>query len=180
MIMDDYIEMTVSACYNAEGSRRIRQLKLLRIALILCLFMAWTYGLAIAAAFVQDGSGMATVWMMRFVAYTIPATVLLILVWYGLHKLSRSFDYCLHNDQLEVWNSRNDTKRKLVVQINCFSLATACPEEKAPACQGRLIDATVSKYDRWALDVRHEGQLVRVLIQPNEELMQRLAYYVSQ
>ena len=177
--MDECIEMTVSACYNGEGVRRIRLLKLLRITLVICLFMAWTYGMAVAAAFVQEGSGAATLWMMQFVIYTIPATVLLILVWIVLHRLSRTYDYCLQDDKLEIWDSKGEKTRKLVAQINCFSIAAMSPEASAASYQGRMIQAAVSKNDRWALDVRHEGQIVRVLLQPNEALAQKLKSYVQ-
>ena len=176
--MDEMMEMTVSACYNGESARRLRLLKLLRIALILCLFMAWTYGVAIAAALVQEESGAATVWMLQFAMYTVPATVLLILVWIALHRLTRSFDYCLSGDQLEIWDSRGEKNRRLLVQINCFSIVAFAPEETAAACRGAVVQATVSKYDRWALDVRHEGQTVRVWMQPNGELAERLKGYV--
>ena len=93
--MEEHIEMTVSACYNQSGMRRIKLLKRLRIALVICLFMAWTYGVSIAAALISEGSGVATRWMLEFVMFTIPATALLILVWAALSRLSRVFDYML-------------------------------------------------------------------------------------
>ena len=176
--MENLVEMTVCACYNQRGMQRIKRLKLLRIALVICLFMAWTYGVAIAASFVQEGSGAATFWMLQFAAYTIPATALLLLVWIGLRRLTRSYDYCLREDQLEIWTG--DVKRKLVVQINCFSIAAFYPAEEAPSHSGREINAVVSKYDRWALDVRHDGSIVRVWLQPNEEFARRLKSYVQQ
>ena len=40
--------------------------------------------------------------------------------------------------------------------------------------------ATVSKYDRWVLDVRHEGFTVRVFLQPDEELAKKLKSYAQQ
>lgn len=180
ILMEEHIEMTVSACYNQSGMRRIKLLKRLRIALVICLFMAWTYGVSIAAALISEGSGVATRWMLEFVMFTIPATVLLILVWVALSRLSRVFDYVLQEDQLEIWNCKNESRRALVAQINCFSLICVCPEESAPAFQGRRIDATVSKYDRWVLDVRHEGFTVRVFLQPDEELAKKLKSYVQQ
>lgn len=175
--MDELLEMTVTACYNQKSAQRIRMLKLLRIALLICLFMAWTYGIAVAAAFVQEESGAATLWMLQFVMFTIPATVVLILAWVALNKLSRVYDYCMEGDCLEIWNSKG-SRRKLVVQINCCSMTAFSPEETAPAHTGRVISAAVSMCDRWVLDVRHEGFIVRVLLQPNEEFIQRLKKYV--
>lgn len=175
--MDRHMEMTVSACYNGESARRLRLLKLLRIALVICLFMAWTYGIAVAAAFLQETSGAATIWILQFVMYTIPATILLALVWIALRRLTRSYDYCLSDDQLEIWDSRGENSRRLMLQINCFSIASFSPEEDAPIHQGREMRAVVSKNDRWALDVRHEGQTVRVWLQPNEELVRILKSY---
>ena len=88
----DVFEMSVSVSYDARGTRRIRLLKLLRMAMIVCLFMAWSYAIAVAAAFVQEGSGAATLWLMQFVIYTIPATAVLICAWIALGKLNRAFD----------------------------------------------------------------------------------------
>ena len=103
----DVYEMSVSVSYDARGTRRIRLLKLLRMAMIVCLFMAWSYAIAVAAAFVQEGSGAATLWLMQFVIYTIPATAVLICAWIALSKLNRAFDYCLAEDQLEIWAERS-------------------------------------------------------------------------
>ena len=176
--MDKTLEITVSACYNQSSTRRIRLLKLLRIALAACLFMAWTYGIAVAAAFLQEGNGAATLWMLEFVIFTIPATVLLILVCIALWKLTRVYEYCLEDDTLEIWNS-GANRRKLVAQINCFSIASLAPEASAPHHVGRVIHAEVNRQHRLALDVRHEGSIVRVWLQPNAVLTERLEKYIK-
>lgn len=176
--MEDLLELTVCVCYDTVGIRRMRLLKLLRIALIGCLFMAWTYGIAVAAAFVQEGSGAATLWMLEFVIFTVPATVLLLCVWIALRRLTRSYDYCIRGDQLEIWDSRGNVRRKLVAEINCCSIAGFAPVSRADGHSGRVIRATVNKKDIWALDVRHDGWIVRVLLQPDAEFVRRLNTYL--
>ena len=175
--MEEKLEMILSPCYNEQNARRIRLLKLLRIALVICLFMAWTYGIAVAAAFARESSGAATLWMMEFVIFTIPATVLLILVWIALIRLNRVYEYILWNDRLELWSCRGDRHRKLLAEIQCRSLAAFAPVDEAEEHHGRVIRAVVDPHDHWALDVRHEGQTVRVLLQPNPEFIRRLKQY---
>ena len=176
--MDKTLEITVSASYNRSSARRIRLLKLLRIALAACLFMSWTYGIAVAAAFVQEGSGAATLWMLQFVIFTIPATVFLILVCIALGKLTRVYEYCLEGDTLEIWNS-GANRRKLVAQINCFSIVSLAAEADAPDHVGRVIHAEVSKHHRCALDVRHDGQIVRIWLHPDDSLLHCLKKYTQ-
>ena len=176
--MNETLEITVCSCYDKNGDRKIRMLRLLRIALIVCLFMSWTYAIAVAAAFVQEGSGAATLWMLQFVIFTIPATAVLVAVCLALGRLNRSFDYRLESDRLEIWNSKLDC-RKLVVSVNCFSIAALAPETEAGEHHGRLIHAWVNKRGRWILDVRHEGQIVRILWQPTKELINILEKYMK-
>lgn len=177
--METILEMTVGLRHHPGVARRIRLLKLLRIALIICLFMSWTYAIAVAAAFYLEGSGAATLWILQYVIYTIPATALLAVSWIGVRRLSRSYDYALEADSLEIWDGASANRRKLVAEVNCFSIASLEPEDEAPSHQGRTIRATVGKQNVWALDVRHEGLTVRVWFQPNEAFVRKLKTYVK-
>ncbi len=49
--MQYILEMTVSPVYTGPAVRRLRLLRLLRIALVVCLVMSWIYGIAVTVAF---------------------------------------------------------------------------------------------------------------------------------
>lgn len=175
--MNDILEMTVSPSYTAQGARRLRLLKLLRVALAVCLILSWIYGVSVAAAFIQRSDGTATQWILFFGIFTIPATLLLILVHRALTRLTREYDYCLEEDILEIHASNGKSKRKLLLRVNCFTVTAFAPLSNAAEGRFKVIRAALGQNDIWALDFRDEEQRVRVLLQPNENLRKRLASY---
>ena len=172
--MNETLEITVCSCYDKNGDRKIRMLRLLRISLIVCLFMSWTYAIAVAAAFVQEGSGAATQWLLFFAMFTMPATVLLILVWKAISRLTLEFDYVLTDDVLEICSSTNGNRRKQLVCVNCARITAFGPVDQMPGFRGRTIRAARSKANLYALDVAGESQNFRILMQPNAAFIQRL------
>ena len=166
--------MTVSGNYGGETLRRIRLLKWIRIILVMGLAMTWTYGIAVAAAFVTDLSGAATQWLLFFAMFTMPATVLLILVWKAISRLTLEFDYVLTDDVLEICSSTNGNRRKQLVCVNCARITAFGPVDQMPGFRGRTIRAARSKANLYALDVAGESQNFRILMQPNAVFIQRL------
>ena len=177
--MQQILEMTVSPVYTGRAAGRLRLLKLLRLALTVCLIASWIYGIAVTVAFLQEFDGRATQWLLFFIMFTIPATALLAMVWLALRRLTGEFDYCLDADALEIYTYHRGGKRKLLARINCRSIVFFGPLQHAPSHQGRTIRAAAGSGKVWALDVRHEGQTVRVLLQPNEAFCNRLQTYVK-
>lgn len=177
--MQTILEMTVSPVYTRRADRRLQLLKLLRIVLSAVLISSWIYGIFIAAAFLQQTDGKATQWLLFFVIFTIPATVLLILVWRALRRFYREYDYLLQDHCLEIYVSVNPGHRKLLTQINCHAIVAFAPLSQASKHDGPIIRAIVGSAEVWALDVRHEGQTVRVLLQPNEAFCHRLKSHLK-
>lgn len=179
IFVNDIMEMTLSPSYTLNAVRRLRLLKLLRIVLLGCLVLSWTYGISVAAALIQQASGAATHWILFFVIFTIPATALLILVHLALVRLTREYDYCLTDDILEVYVSNGKNKRKLLLQINCFTITAFLPASEAAAPEGKVMRAILGKNDLWALDFRDEERKIRVLLQPNEVFCRKLTAYTK-
>lgn len=177
--MQTVLEMTASPTYTGRAERRLRLLKLLRLALAVCLSMSWIYGIAVTVAFLQEFDGRATQWLLFFTMFTIPATVLLVMVCLALRRLTGEFDYFLDADTLAIYTYYGSGKRKLLTQINCHSIVAFAPIAQAKPHTGRSIRAVAGSGQVWAMDVRHEGQIVRVLLQPNEIFRRKLAAYVK-
>lgn len=177
--MQHILEMTVSPVYTGRVARRLRLLKLLRTALAACLAMSWIYGIAVAVAFLEDFDGSASHWLLFFVMFTIPATALLVMACLALRRFNREYDYLLQDDLLEIFVSNGNNRRKLLTQINCRSIVTFSPVSQAGSHHGRTIRAVAGAAKAWALDVRHDGQTVRVLLQPNEAFCKQLKTYVK-
>jgi ABC-type proline/glycine betaine transport system permease subunit len=177
--MQQVLEMSASPVYTGRAQRRLRLLKLLHLALIASLILSWTYGIAVTVAFLQEYDGRATQWLLFFVMFTIPATALLIMVHLALRRLNRAYDYCLDSDTLEVYTYCGGAKRKLVTMVNCHSIVAFAPVSQADPHSGRTIRTVAGSNEVWALDVRHEGQIVRLLLQPNEAFQKQLKTYVK-
>ena len=177
--MQTVLEMTASPVYTGRAARRLRLLKLLRLALAVCLIMSWIYGIAVTVAFLQEFDGRATQWLLFFAMFTIPATALLIMVCLALHRFNREYDYLLQDDLLEIFVSNGHNRRKLLTQINCHSIVAFAPAAQAKTHTGRILRAIAGSAEVWALDVRHEGQTVRVLLQPNDAFCKQLKTYVK-
>lgn len=177
--MQTVLEMTASPAYTGRAVRRLRLLKLLRVALAACLIMSWIYGIAVTVAFLQEFDGRATQWLLFFSMFTIPATALLVMVCLALHRFNREYDYLLQDDLLEIFISNGHNRRKLLTQINCHSIVAFAPIAQAKPHPGRSIRAVAGSAQAWALDVRHEGRIVRVLLQPDEIFRRKLAAYVK-
>lgn len=175
--MNDILEMTISPSYTAQGAQRLRLLKLLRVALAVCLILSWIYGISVAVALLQQADGTATQWILFFGIFTIPATALLILVHRALARLTREYDYCLEEDVLEIHASNGKSKRKLLLRVNCFTVTAFVPLSTAAEGRFKVIRAALGQNDLWALDFRDEEQKVRVLLQPNEDFRKRLMSY---
>ena len=171
--------MTVSPVFTGRAAGRLRLLKLLRLALVACLILSWTYAIAVTVAFLQEFDGRATQWLLFFIMFTIPASALLVMVHLALRRFSRAFDYFLDADTLEIYTYHGGAKRKLLTQINCHSIVAFAPIAQAKPHTGRPIRAVAGSGQVWAMDVRHEGQIVRVLLQPNEIFRRKLAAYVK-
>ena len=177
--MQQVLEMTASPVYTGRAQRRLRLLKLLHLALTACLILSWTYAIAVTVAFLQEYDGRATQWLLFFIMFTIPATALLIMVHLALRRLNRAYDYCIDSDTLEVYTYSGGEKRKLVTLVNCHSMTAVSPLSQADHHDGRTIRAVAGAAEVWALDVRHEGQIVRLLLQPNEAFQKQLKTYVK-
>lgn len=177
--MQTVLEMTAGPAYTGRAARRLRLLKLLRLALTVCLIMSWIYGIAVTVAFLQEFDGRATQWLLFFSMFTIPATALLVMVCLALRRLTGEFDYFLDADTLAIYTYHGGGKRKLLTQINCHSIVAFAPIAQAKPHTGRSIRAVAGSGQAWALDVRHEGQIVRVLLQPNEAFCKQLKTYLK-
>ena len=175
--MQTVLEMTASPVYTGRAVRRLRLLKLLRVALAACLIMSWIYGIAVTVAFLQEFDGRATQWLLFFSMFT--ATALLVMVCLALRRLTGEFDYFLDADTLAIYTYYGSGKRKLLTQINCHSIVAFAPIAHAKPHTGRSIRAVAGSAQAWALDVRHEGRIVRVLLQPNEAFCKQLKTYVK-
>ena len=177
--MQQVLEMTACPVYTGRAQRRLRLLKLLHLTLTACLVLSWTYAIAVTVAFLQEFDGRATQWLLFFIMFTIPASTLLVMVHLALRRLNRAYDYCLESDALEIYTYSGGGKRKLVALVNCHSMTAFTPLSQAERHDGRTIRAVAGTAEVWALDVRHEGQTVRVLLQPNEAFCKQLKTYVK-
>ena len=172
------LEMTVSRALDTKNDRTIRRLKLFRMLLIVCLAVAWVYGISVAAALLESASGAATLWSLYFVMYTIPAGVVLVLVCYAIARLTREYDYVLTDEALDIFVSTNGTKRKLLLHIDRYNMQSFGKAEDMPAAD-KTIRAACGNHDLWGLDILRNGRTVRILLQPNEIFRRKLAAYVK-
>lgn len=172
------LEMTVSWVLDTKNDRTIRRLKLFRMLLIVCLAMAWVYGISVAVALLANASGAATLWSLYFMMYTIPAGVVLVLVCHAIARLTREYDYVLTDEALDIFVSTNGTKRKLLIHIDRYNMQSFDKAEDMPVA-GKMIRAACGNHNLWGLDIHRNGSTLRVLLQPNEIFRQKLTAYVK-
>lgn len=178
--MQDVLEMTVSTNYNSQTQRRIRMLKKIRIFLIVGLTMAWIYGISVTVALLTDLNGAATQWLLFFAMFTLPATVLLVLIWRAITRFEREFDYFLTEEGLEICVSINGNRSKRLLWIKRSSMLRFGPLDAMPDAPGRVIRATCGSDPVWALDTVEDGFYQRILLQPNEAFRSQLSKFAKQ